>query len=96
LAPLALYAVTPNQFRGQVTACYLFSVSLIGMTLGATLIAVTTDYLFRNDLAVGKSLALVASAAAVVSYVSLTASSRLSQRFAVPVGLEGRPTGVAS
>jgi MFS family permease len=82
LAPVALYSITPNQFRGQVTACYLFSVTLIGMACGATLIALATDYLFRSDLAVGKSLALVTAAAAAFSYVSLTLSSRLPRRVA--------------
>jgi len=80
LAPVALYAITPNQFRGQVTACYLFSVTLIGMALGATLIALATDQLFKNDLAVGHSLALVTSLAAAFSYVFLTISSRLQRR----------------
>lgn len=90
LAPVSLYAITPNQFRGQVTACYLFSVTLIGMALGATLIAVATDYLFRDDLAVGKSLALVTCAAAVVSYCSLTVSSRLQRRVVVFSGAGAR------
>jgi MFS family permease len=87
LAPVALYSITPNQFRGQVTACYLFSVTLIGMALGSTLIALATDYLFHSDLAVGKSLALVASAAALLSYVSLTLSSRLRRRSVLSSGL---------
>jgi MFS family permease len=89
LAPVALYSITPNQFRGQVTACYLFSVTLIGMALGSTLIALATDYLFHSDLAVGKSLALVASAAALLSYVSLTLSSRLRRRGVLSSGLAG-------
>jgi MFS family permease len=93
LAPVALYSITPNQFRGQVTACYLFCVTLLGMACGGTLIALATDYLFHNDLAVGKSLALVASAAAVFSYVSLTVASNLRHRGAPfgPVG--GRAAG---
>ncbi|MXO66675.1 spinster family MFS transporter [Altericroceibacterium endophyticum] len=80
LAPVALYAITPNQFRGQVTACYLFSVTLIGMMLGSTLIALGTDYLFQDVNAVGKSLALVASCAALFSFVSLSFSQRIQKR----------------
>ena len=80
LAPVALYAITPNQFRGQVTALYLFSVTLIGMMLGSTLIALGTDYLFGSDDAVGKSLALVASCAAALSFVSLSISQRIQKR----------------
>lgn len=80
LAPVALYSITPNQFRGQVTACYLFAVTLIGMALGSTLIAATTDFVFRDELAVGKSLALVASCAALLSFASLTLSQRIQAR----------------
>ena len=80
LAPVALYAITPNQFRGQVTALYLFAVTLIGMMLGSTLIALGTDYLFGSEDAVGKSLALVASCAAALSFVSLSISQRIQKR----------------
>lgn len=80
LAPVALYAITPNQFRGQVTACYLFAVTMIGMTLGSTLIALCTDYLFQDEAAVGQSIALVASCAAAVSFISLSISQRLQGR----------------
>jgi MFS family permease len=77
LAPVALYSVTPNQFRGQVAALYLFAVTLIGMALGSTLIAAATDYLFRDEMAVGKSLALVATGAALLSFASLTLSQKI-------------------
>ncbi|MBT0668159.1 MFS transporter [Novosphingobium profundi] len=80
LAPVALYAITPNQFRGQVTACYLFAVTLIGMMAGSTLIAISTDYLFQDANAVGKSLALVASGAALFGFVSLTFSQKIQER----------------
>jgi MFS family permease len=80
LAPVALYSITPNQFRGQIAACYLFAVTMIGMTLGSTLIALSTDYLFRDEAAVGSSLALVASVAAAVSFVSLTISQKIQER----------------
>lgn len=82
LAPVALYSITPNQFRGQVTACYLFAVTMIGMTMGSTLIALCTDYLFRDETAVGKSLALVAGCAAAVSFTSLTICQRIQERAA--------------
>lgn len=80
LAPVALYSITPNQFRGQVAACYLFAVTMIGMTLGSTLIAICTDYLFKNEAAVGQSLALVASCAAALSFISLSISQRIQER----------------
>jgi hypothetical protein len=63
-----------------VTACYLFAVTMIGMTLGSTLIALCTDYLFQDEAAVGQSIALVASCAAVVSFISLSISQRIQGR----------------
>jgi sugar phosphate permease len=51
--------VTPVRMRGQVSALYLFSVSLIGLGIGPTAMGAATDYLFKSDVAVGKSIALV-------------------------------------
>lgn len=73
LGPAALNAMTPNQFRGQVIALLLFTANVIGLGFGPTLVALSTDYLFQNDLAVGKSLALVSFIASVVSVVLVVA-----------------------
>jgi MFS family permease len=51
--------VTPNRMRGQVSAVYLFMVALIGQGLGPTSVAIATDYVFKDDNAIGYSLALV-------------------------------------
>jgi MFS family permease len=50
---------TPVRMRGQVSALYLFSVSFIGLGIGPTAMGAATDYLFKSDLAVGKSISLV-------------------------------------
>jgi MFS family permease len=50
---------TPVRMRGQVSALYLFSVSLIGLGVGPTAMGLATDYVFKSDLAVGKSISLV-------------------------------------
>jgi MFS family permease len=54
-----LQIVTPNRMRGQVSALYLFTTNAIGQGLGATSVAVATDYVFKDDQAVGGSIALV-------------------------------------
>ena len=54
-----LQIVTPVRMRGQMSALYLFSVSLVGIGLGPTAMGAATDYIFESDLAVGKSIALV-------------------------------------
>lgn len=58
--PTALIQLgTPVRMRGQISALYLFSVSLIGLGIGPTAMGASTDYLFKSDLAVGKSISLV-------------------------------------
>jgi len=54
----ALQIVTPNQMRGQVTAIFLFIFNVIGSGLGPTVVALFTDYLFRADRMLGRSIAL--------------------------------------
>jgi len=61
LAPAALIAITPNQVRGQISAIYVFMLNIIGVGIGPSLVAASTDFLYGSDLAVGKSLVLVAS-----------------------------------
>jgi MFS family permease len=63
--PLALITtvmqeVTPNNMRGVVNGAYVVTTNVLGLALGPTLVAVTTDYVFEDTQAVAKSLALVA------------------------------------
>jgi MFS family permease len=59
-APLnaAFQIITPNQMRGQVTAIYMFVFNVIGVGLGPTIVAVFTNYVFRDEQLIGYSLAL--------------------------------------
>jgi MFS family permease len=56
----ALQELTPNRMRAQVTAAMLLLVNLIGAGLGPTLIAVFTDFLFRDPQALPHALSLAA------------------------------------
>ncbi|MEK9868720.1 MAG: MFS transporter, partial [Gammaproteobacteria bacterium] len=56
-----LQLMTPNRMRGQVMALYMLAANLIGLGLGPTVIAMTTDYVFGYDAALGKSIALCAA-----------------------------------
>lgn len=56
----AFTQVTPNEYRGQVLAIYIFVLIVLGAGVGPFAVAVFTDYLFRDPLAVGNSLALLA------------------------------------
>ena len=56
-----LQLMTPNRMRGQVIAIYTLVANLIGLGLGPTVVAATTDYVFGYDEAIGKSIALSAA-----------------------------------
>ena len=63
----ALMIITPNQLRGQATAIYYFIISLAGLTLGPTSVAMLTDYVFRDEAALRYSMAIVGVAAPLLS-----------------------------
>jgi MFS family permease len=56
----AVQQVTPNQMRGTVTAMLLFMTNIVGLGLGAVIIAAITDFVFADDAALRYSLAIVA------------------------------------
>ncbi|MGQ0836505.1 MAG: spinster family MFS transporter [Gammaproteobacteria bacterium] len=72
VAGAALQLIAPNRLRGQITAAYFFVANLIGLGLGPTAIAVTTDYVFGDDAALRYSLAVVATVALPLSAIVLT------------------------
>ena len=71
VATAALQLVTPNRMRGQISALFLFVVNLTGIGLGATIAALLMDYVFKSDLAVGKSMSLVSLVAAPAAAIVL-------------------------
>jgi MFS family permease len=75
-AAAAIQEITPNQMRGQVSAIYLFFLSLVGMGLGPTIVATFTDRLFASDQALGSSIALTIAIAAPLSAMLLWLARR--------------------
>ena len=71
VAPAALMQVTPSQMRGQVSAVYLFTINLIGLGAGPTVVALVTDHVFHNDNMVGSSLLVVATTANILGALIL-------------------------
>lgn len=80
VAPAAIQQMMPNSMRGQASAIYLFVVNLIGLGLGPTAVAMTTDYVFQDDNAVRYSLFVVATLAHVVAALLLWAGIKPFQR----------------
>ena len=56
VAPAALHEGTPNQYRGQIIAVYLFAINLIGLGMGPLLVGAMTDQLFQNESLVHYSM----------------------------------------
>lgn len=50
--------ISPNRLRAQVVAVYLLVVNLLSFTFGPTAVGVLTDYVFRDEMMVGYSLAI--------------------------------------
>ena len=67
----ALVMITPNQMRGQTTALYYFTISILGLTLGPTAVALVTDYVFVDQGALHWSIAIVSGVAATFSVMLL-------------------------
>jgi hypothetical protein len=63
-----LQLIFPNQLRGQVSALFLFTLSLGGLSLGPLVPGLLTDYLFRNDKMIASSLALTITVASVLMW----------------------------
>jgi MFS family permease len=63
----ALTVLTPGPMRAQASAIYLLAVNLIGIGIGPFATALLTDYVFASDLAVGRSVAVVAGISPAVA-----------------------------
>jgi len=62
----AIQLVTPNRMRGIASSLYILTITVIGLGVGPTAVALLTDYVFANPARVGESLAIVTLASAVI------------------------------
>lgn len=67
----ALQELTPNRMRALVSAAYMLTINLIGAALGPTVIALVTDYWFRDPNALPWAISLVCAVASPLSVVML-------------------------
>ena len=75
-AGAAFQDITPNQMRAQVIAIYFFFLNLAGIGLGPTVVALFTDQVYGDDLAVKYSLVTVAAIMAPLSALLLWVGRR--------------------
>ncbi|MBC9248828.1 MFS transporter [Pseudomonas alcaligenes] len=99
VAPAAIQEIMPNSMRGQASAIYLFVVTLFGLGLGPTCVALVTDFVFADDQALRYSLLIVTASAVLAAIVLLwaglkpyRASRQLLQQWA-PETREEAPAG---
>jgi len=59
LFPTAVLMATPHFIRAQVSALNLLVVNLVGIGFGPMTIALVTDFVFKDEMAVGHSIAIV-------------------------------------
>jgi MFS family permease len=64
-APALIQSVVPNRMRGQAIASYLLLAGLMGIGLGPTLVALLTDFVFKDNSALRYSLAVSAAPTAL-------------------------------
>jgi MFS family permease len=74
VAPAAIQEIMPNSMRGQASAIYLFVITLIGLGIGPTAVALVTDYVFADDAALRYSLLIVTTLAVLMSIILLAKS----------------------
>lgn len=60
-AVAALQIATPNEFRGQVSAVYLFVFTLLGIGIGPMLVGGITTFFYGNDTMLGWAMAMAAT-----------------------------------
>lgn len=68
---IAVINVTPNQIRGQTMALYLLTISLLGLSLGPTAVALLTDYVFRDPTMIDWSISCVVITSSLFSALML-------------------------
>lgn len=65
-----IHDITPNQFRGRATSLHFVLAGLLGLGASATLVALVTDFLFRDPAALGKSMLVVLLPVIIVSFMT--------------------------
>jgi MFS family permease len=59
MGPMAVNQVTPNQMRAQISSAYLFTVNLIGLGIGPTLVPFISDYILKDPMQIRWALLIV-------------------------------------
>lgn len=72
----ALMAITPNRRRAVAAAVYLFVGNLVGLGAGPLVVALLTDFVFRDEMAIHYSLALTGAIIVPIAVLALVLGIR--------------------
>jgi MFS family permease len=72
--PATLQQVTPPRMRGLQHALAVFAVTLIGLGIGPTAVALTTDHILHDEARLGEALAIVVPLALGMSALAAAAA----------------------
>jgi MFS family permease len=71
VGPMAINQVTPNQYRAQISAVYLFVVNALGLGVGPTLVPFVNEHVFHDPVKIRYSLVIVVICSAVAAIALL-------------------------
>ena len=71
VGPMAINQVTPNQYRAQISAVYLFVVNALGLGIGPTLVPFVNEHVFHDPVKIRYSLVIVVICSAVAAIALL-------------------------
>lgn len=68
--------IAPATIRGRMLAGFLFIFTILGLGAGPAIVAALTQYVFKSEAELGKSLAVVVIASAVIAFVAFRMALR--------------------
>lgn len=80
LPVIAIQLMSPNALRARLASIYFLFGSILIFTAGPSIVAAVTDFVFRDDRAVGLSLAAVCAVAAPLGAICLASGLRPYRR----------------
>jgi MFS family permease len=83
-AVAAMHLAVPNRMRAQLTAILLLGTNLVGLSLGPSMVAAITQYVFRDPADLRYSLVIVTAVAGTLAVITLRYSWRSLPRLTGP------------
>jgi MFS family permease len=71
-----LNQITPNQFRGQITAIYTLFTGLVGVTIGPLMVGLLSDHVFPGPKGLQPSLATMYAVGGIGGVLLLLAARK--------------------